>query len=267
MRGYQSQLSSNPIFVRLCGRNRWIPPPFLFVLVLAVQSVITTVLAVPYLRSPIPGHDIVLMMLGGWLIVLIIPAMAAAITAAVVAQHARSEGDQLLKLTNLSVNSRVDAYIACMLYRMHLILILVALFQSWLASGVTVVRLGTQAIRYLLYCPWNDVRCSPYIDTGITPISVAIEVVLIHVVIWGLIYLAVSTGVVTGLKWRNRPSAAFLVAFSMLLLDAIVISIWTTENWNLGSPGVIGIVPLQIAISIVLYAVAFGIRRLARRWA
>lgn len=265
MKGARSRLSSNPIFIRLCGRNRWIPPAFTFILVLAAQSTVTTLLAVPYLRSPIPGHTIVQVTMAGWLVVLIMPAIIAVATALIVAQDARSEAYQLLALTNVTADSRVNGYVAGALYRMRLLVMLLALITPWLASGMLIVPPGRRAIRYLR-CPPNDVRCSPFIDTGTLPGIVAVEAVVIHLMIWELLLLATCVGVIAGQKWRHSLHIASLVFAPVLLLNGAVIYGWSIEDWIQGSPGTVGILPVQVGICAGIFVLSSEIRRLARRW-
>lgn len=261
------QLSSNPVFVRLCGQNRWIPPVFVFVLMPIVQSIPTTLLIIPHLRSPIPGHPLVRTMLAGWLIVLTFPAIIAVTAMLIVAIDARSKEYQLLTLTNISAGRRVNGYVVGVLYRMRFFLLLLAVIAPWLASGMAIVRLVRQAFTYLAICPSNDVRCSPYIDFGISPASAALEAVLVHLMIWGLSLLAVNAGVMFGLKWRHNLNIAPLVAVCVLLLDGIVIYGWTREKWVRGGPGIVGIQPLQIGICVGIIMFILWIYQLAKRWA
>ena len=130
MKRVQSALSSNPIFVRLAGHNRSIPSAFTLVLLLAAQATVTTVMALPYTGSPIPGHRIVRMMVAGWFVVLVIPSIIAVTTSMVVARDAsRSEVHQLPVLTDFTPSNRVNGYVAASLYRLRLLLMLLVVIM------------------------------------------------------------------------------------------------------------------------------------------
>jgi hypothetical protein len=264
MKHTQSQLSSNPVFVHLAGHNRWIPSPLVLLAALAAAGSMTTLLALPKLRSSIPGFSLVELMLAGWLLVFILPAIIAVVTTLLVAQDTRSEEYQLLRLTNLSATIRVNGYLAGALYRMRLVLLLLVVLSPLIAQGMIAVEANiTRAVFYLMYCPPNDIRCSPYVHTKTPQLVIMVEAFLLPFMIWGLILLAARMGVLVGLKWRHNLYAGWFVGIALLHLDITMIYLWDLTRWSVWSSSF----PLaHLGICVSLFVLSFAIGHLARRW-
>lgn len=255
-------ITANPIFVRLAGRGRWVPPAYVFVLALAAGAIVTARLALPrreYSLQPLP---MMVEMLAGWVILAILPPVMAAAATLVVAREAVSEDNRLLRLTNLSASDCATGYIAGVLYRLRLPLIGMAVLMPLLAPGMVLVSPFGRTLFYLLNCPPNDVRCAPFRPAPIPVGAVVQEALLLHLIIWGLILMAVSAAVAVGLKWRHYLSA--LNAVAVLLVGVIIVRLWPLWEWD---PWYLRFPQGHLAIAAALWALALILMRLARRWA
>lgn len=257
MKTTRSQLSANPIFVRLCGPlHRWSPPALVLFLV-AAASIVTAEMAPHVPRGPAQGQASEREMLAGWLVVFIAPAILAVIVMVFVGRDARGEAYQLLRLTNLSARDRVRGYVAAAYYRMRFLLIALVVLLSPLASRMILDLLVMRAFNF--YCPVNDVRCSSFGIYKTPQLAFMAAATVLHLMIWGLVVLAITSGVLFGIRWRNNLPLASLVAVSLLLLSGIMILMW--RLWLHGFPFA------HVGICAGLFGLSFGLSHLAERWA
>jgi hypothetical protein len=259
----KSAVVSNAIFVHLAGRNRWFPSRSLLFLVFICECAATIFDILPRLH-PIPGHALVRAMLVGWLCVIMLPPIIAAASALLVARASTNEQAQLLSLASISSMTKVQGYVTGVLYRLHLLFMVLAVLLPGLVTGMALVAAGAQAIRYLRFCPSNDVRCSPYIE-AISALGPSLESALIHFFLWSLFLLAVNGGVLFGLLLRRHQTASAVVAAAiMLLVSGAAASLWHSSRWDLPSATFL---LAHFVISAVVALSSPVVLRIARRWA
>ncbi|MBN1310583.1 MAG: hypothetical protein JXB30_04120 [Anaerolineae bacterium] len=178
-----------------------------------------------------------------------------------------SKDYDMLKLTLITPQQIASGYVFAWLYRLR-VLFAIAIGLSfmglcqWLGISLS-ERLSTQSViaSFELFSAACNIALSAFVILRVT----------------GLAILASAAGVTLSLLWRQRGPAAIVAAIVMIILQAIgylvsyvlpfiAFSLYTTPaDWDINLIAISA--GYGVVSTIVVYSLAWGTMRLARRWA
>ena len=261
-------ITTNPLFTRLTRRGISLQPT-VWIAVGSMLFSMTVGTAVGLISNKLPGTYALGSLVTAaplYLLYMLYSPVIAAFTATVVGNDVHSEDYTMLKLTLITPQQVVRGYVSASLYRQRTLhaaalgLSFIGMFQS---LGMILSILSMQ----------------PAIPFGITSIATVLVLSVLTILrIAGLAFLASIVGVTLSLLWRQRGLAIIAAAAVMLtivitgfLLSLALPTVTITAYRSMGidlKPGIVSAINWGYGIvsTTLVYLLAWGAMRLARRW-
>jgi hypothetical protein len=203
---------------------------------------------------------VLLVVLGG---MLLSPVVVAAVTAILSARNVRSEGFQLVRLTNVSDGNIVWAHILASLLRFRILLAVLVGLMPVIVVGILDMQLYVTAIFVNLIYSCYQQPCPPATSTLPSTgdwLKSGLAIIVGVIGLWGLNVLAAALGTFAALRWQRASAAATMALGSILVVLAVAIYVFFSLRTELQ-----GIVFVS-ALAILCYLSAVLMAELARRW-
>lgn len=213
----------NPLLINLIGDE----PKYIRQSILGIGLLLTGSMFAVFVLFAILGVDQVILACGSQLACLVgisLPIVAAVMAANLTSEKtANAEQFDLLRLTLLRDDQFVMAYFWTAVYRLRYPLLFFGAALIVMSIGATVSVDWTSGIEY-------DTATGQYVDRSGTNfgdfLMMGGALCLGSAALWGLTLVGISSGVFSGLWWRQSMSAVMTAAFSVIGLFMVMGCLW-----------------------------------------